>query len=92
LNELAPGAVKKMDTRLSFEIVGGAVLIFLGIVFVITLGLGILDLTTDAIFVIFGVLMIRGAYRKDKLASAQLLSWKENRAIRRANKKEKPKN
>jgi predicted membrane protein len=81
-----------MDTRLSFEIAGGAVLIFFGIVFFITLGLGILDLTTDAIFVIFGVLMIRGAYNKNKLTLAQLPSRKENRAIRRANKKEKPKN
>lgn len=84
-----------MNGKSSLEIAGGVLLIILGILFVITLGISFLNLTTDAIFVIFGVLLIRGAYRRGRLDSTQLPGQKErNRgaATRRAatKKKDKP--
>ncbi len=79
-----------MNGKSSLEIAGGIVLIILGILFVLTFVPNFLNLTTDAIFVIFGVVLIRSAYRKDRLDSTHLPSQKErNRtaATRRAAKK-----
>jgi len=66
-----------MNAKSSLEMAGGVVLIILGILFILTLGVSFLNLTTDAIFVIFGVLLIRGAYRKGRLDSTKLSSQKE---------------
>jgi hypothetical protein len=86
-----------LNGKSSLEIAGGAVLIILGILFVLTLGISFLNLTTDAIFIIFGILLIRGAYRKGRLDSTQLSSQKErNRAAANGKaatkKKDKPTN
>lgn len=81
-----------MNSRYSLEIAGGVVLIVLGILFIIAFGFDLLDLTTDTIFIVFGVLLVRGAHRKNKASSDRLPSQRENRATRRAKKKEKAAN
>jgi drug/metabolite transporter (DMT)-like permease len=50
--------------RSKLEFAGGVVLIFLGIVFVFGFGIHIQDLITDAVFVLFGALLILNAYNK----------------------------
>lgn len=55
-----------MNTKLSLEVAGGALLIFLGILFLLGLSPSLENLATDSIFIIFGVIMIRSAYIKLK--------------------------
>ena len=76
-----------MDSRSKLEVAGGIVLIFLGILFVIGFGFGPLNLITDAIFVVFGVVLIRGAYNKSAKESKSN-STRQGRRVRRKKRSE----
>jgi hypothetical protein len=61
---LLRGRRKGLDSRSSLELAGGIVLVFLGAIFVYGFGIGVQNLVTDAIFILFGALLIRNAYNK----------------------------
>lgn len=70
-----------MDSKSKLEVAGGIVLIFLGILFIIGFGLDLQDLITDAIFIVFGLVLIRGAYNRS--AKEAKSTRQERRAKRR---------
>jgi hypothetical protein len=55
-----------MNARGKLQVAGGIVLVFLGIFFLIGFGLDIQDLITDTIFIVFGIILIRGAQQRSK--------------------------
>jgi SNF family Na+-dependent transporter len=72
-----------MDSRSKLEVAGGIVLIFLGILFVIGFGFDPLDLITDTIFIVFGVVLVRGAYTRSAKESKSDSTRQGRRARRR---------
>ena len=67
-------------------LVGGAILIFLGVLFLIGFGLDPQDLLTDAIFIGFGALLVRNA-RKSKSLDVARVEGKEKRNANGAKKR-----
>jgi hypothetical protein len=70
------------NARSKLEIAGGGVLVALGIIFLIGFGFSLQELVTDSIFIIFGILLIRGAYNKKQVQNAS----SRNSAVRRSNR------
>ncbi len=68
-----------MNIKLKLEVASGIILIFLGILFVVGFGFDPRDLITDAIFIVFGVLLIRSAYNNSGKESVSVSRREESK-------------